>query len=137
MSYNLLKQNEEIRSKIRYKKFHLLSLGEKLEIILTMEQSDELANVLQHSAYIPQGLNSEILNKVIPYAERHERYYLDFFKQEVLDKYTKLHPEFNNLNLTQLADVILKDVNFLRNDPAAQVLVHMLKSAIGSFCYDW
>lgn len=132
----LLEQDIEIRSRIR-RKFQFLSLGEKLELILPMEQSHELAYVLRHSAYIPKGLNSELLNEVIPYAKRHEYYYLDFFKQEVLYKYAKLHPEFNTLNLTQLADVIVKDVGFLRNEPAAQILTYMLKHAIGSFCYDW
>ena len=134
--YILLAQGKEIRFEIR-KKFQSLTLEEKLKLVLSMQFAYVLSDSLSNNSYIPPKFDTEFLEKAIPYAERHKRYDLLFFATEILNNYTELHPEFDVLNTTELANVISKDKDFLENNPTMQVFTYMLENTIGSFCYDW
>ena len=72
----LLKQAEEIRSEIR-KEFQTLSLEEKLKLALITKNAHILRETLLSSVFIPYGLSTEFLAKVIPYAERYEQFDLE------------------------------------------------------------
>ena len=133
---SLLKQAKEIHSEIR-KEFRTLSLEEKLKLALITKNAHILRETLLSSAFIPYGLSTEFLDKVIPYAERYEQFDLVYFATDIFNKYTELHPEFGILTQTELVDVIIKDKDFAENDPTMQTMTYMLKGAIGSFCYDW
>lgn len=132
----LLKQDKEIRSKIRYQ-FQLLTLKQKLKFVLSLEELDSLSNVLLHNDYIPQGIDSSILDEIIPDSDVYKHYNLSYFRNDILDKYTEMYPYYKDLNLTELADVIVNDKAFIQHDPIMKVLIYMLAKGIGSFCYDW